>query len=299
MTCSTTRDASATPSGGLLERIPSPGLVIGAITSVQFGSAIATTLFAKIGPGGAVLMRMLFGAILVGALWRPRLRDRSRRDLALAALFGLVLAGMNFSFYSAIHRIPLGIGVTLEFVGPLAVAIFGSRRWLDLLWAALAAGGIIALTHGQTHGLDTLGVGLALLAGCLWGIYILVNARVGRVFERGTGLALALCVALIAMIPAGIVEGGPHLFDARSLALGAAVGLLSSAIPYSFEVEALRRIAPAVFGVLMSIEPAMGALAGLVVLGQSLSWRAIAGIALVVCASIGASLRAREAPVAV
>jgi inner membrane transporter RhtA len=206
---------------------------------------------------------------------------------------------MNFSFYSAIHRIPLGIGVTLEFVGPLAVAIFGSRRWIDLLWVALAAGGIIALTHGQTHGLDSLGVGLALLAGCLWGIYILVNARVGRVFERGTGLALALCVALIAMIPAGIVEGGPHLFDARSLALGAAVGLLSSAIPYSFEVEALRRIAPAVFGVLMSIEPAMGALAGLVVLGQSLSWRAIAGIALVVCASIGASLRAREAPVAV
>jgi inner membrane transporter RhtA len=299
MTSSTSREASPTAGGGLLASIPSPGLVIGAITSVQFGSAIATTLFARIGPGGAVLMRMLFGAIVVGALWRPQVRGRSRRDLALAALFGLVLAGMNFSFYSAIHRIPLGIGVTLEFVGPLAVAIFGSRRWIDLLWVALAAGGIIALAHGQTHGLDALGAGLALLAGCLWGIYILVNARVGRAFERGSGLALALCVALIAMIPAGLIEGGPHLFDARSLALGAAVGLLSSAIPYSFEVEALRRIAPAVFGVLMSIEPAMAALAGLIVLGQSLSARSIVGIALVVSASIGASVRAREAPVAV
>ena len=299
MTCSAPRSPSAVPSGGLLARIPSGGLVVGAITSVQFGSAIAATLFARIGPGGAVLMRMLFGAVIVVALWRPRLRGRSRRDLALGAVFGLVLAGMNFSFYSAIHRIPLGIGVTLEFVGPLAVAVFGSRRWIDLVWVALAAGGIVALSRGQTHGLDTLGAGLALLAGCLWGTYILINARVGRAFERGTGLALALCVALVAMIPAGVIEGGPHLLDGRSLALGAAVGLLSSAIPYSFEIEALRRIAPAVFGVLMSIEPAMGAIAGLVVLGQGLSARAIVGIALVVCASIGASLRAREAPVAV
>jgi inner membrane transporter RhtA len=299
MTCSARRRASAVPSGGLLARVPSGGLVVGAIASVQFGSAIAATLFAKIGPGGAVFLRLLFGAVIVVALWRPRLQGRSRRDLALAALFGLVLAGMNFSFYTAIHRIPLGIGVTLEFVGPLAVAIFGSRRLIDLVWVALAAGGIVALTHGQTHGLDTLGAGLALLAGCLWGTYILVNARVGRAFERGTGLALALCVSLVVMIPAGAIEGGAHLLDARSLALGAAVGVLSSAIPYSFEIEALRRIAPAVFGVLMSIEPAMGAIAGLIVLGQGLSARAIAGIALVVCASIGASLRTREAPVAV
>jgi inner membrane transporter RhtA len=206
---------------------------------------------------------------------------------------------MNFSFYSAIHRIPLGIAVTLEFVGPLAVAVFGSRRWIDLLWVALAAGGILALAHGQAHGLDALGAGLALLAGCLWGTYILVNARVGQAFERGTGLALALCVALLAMIPVGVVQGGAHLLDAPSLALGVAVGLLSSAIPYSFEIEALRRIAPAVFGVLMSLEPAMAAVAGLIVLGQGLSARAVAGIALVVCASIGASRKRREAPVAV
>jgi inner membrane transporter RhtA len=273
--------------------------VVGAIASVQFGSAVAATLFARIGPGGAVLLRLLFGAIVVLALWRPRLRGRGTRDLLLAVAFGLVLAGMNFSFYSAIHRIPLGIAVTLEFVGPLAVAVFGSRRWIDLVWVALAAGGILALARGQTHGLDALGAGLALLAGCLWGTYILLNARVGRAFERGSGLALALCVALIAMLPVGLVQGGSHLLDLRSLALGAAVGVLSSAIPYSFEIEALRRIAPAVFGVLMSLEPAMAAIAGLIVLEQGLSARAIAGIALVVCASIGASRKRREAPVAV
>jgi inner membrane transporter RhtA len=284
---------------GLLERTPSTALVVGAIASVQFGSAIAATLFARVGPGGAVLLRLLFGTIVVLALWRPRLRDRSRRDLALAGAFGLVLAGMNLSFYEAIHRIPLGIAVTIEFVGPLAVAIAGSRRWTDLLWVALAAGGIIALARGQTHGLDALGAGLALLAGCLWGIYILLNARLGRAFERGTGLALALCVALVVTIPVGVVAGGSHLFEARSLALGAAVGILSSAIPYSFEIEALRRIVPALFGVLMSLEPGMAAIAGLVVLGQGLSGRAIAGIALVVSGSIGASRTRREAPVAV
>jgi inner membrane transporter RhtA len=299
MTYSAPRSASAASSGGLLARVPSGGLVIGAVASVQFGSAIAATLFARTGPGGAVFLRLAFGAIVVVALWRPRVRGRSRRDLLLAALFGLVLASMNFSFYSAIQRIPLGIAVTLEFVGPLAIAIFGSRRWIDVVWVVLAAGGIAALAHGQTHGLDALGAGLALLAGCLWGAYILVNARVGRAFERGTGLALALCVSLAAMIPVGVVQGGAHLFEPRSLALGAAVGLLSSAIPYSFEIEALRRIAAPVFGVLMSIEPAMAALAGLIVLGQGLSARAIAGIGLVVAASIGASRTRREAPIAV
>jgi len=204
---------------------------------------------------------------------------------------------MNLSFYGAIHRIPLGIAVTLEFVGPLAVAIGGSRRPIDLVWVALAAAGILALTRGQAGGLDTLGVVLALVAGGLWGAYILLNARVGRSFERGTGLALAMCVAIVAALPVGLAQGGANLLQARSLALGFAVGILSSAIPYSFENEALRRIAAPVFGVLMSLEPAMAALAGFLVLDQSLSARAAVGIALVVGASIGASLQARAAPI--
>ena len=154
-------------------------------------------------------------------------------------MFGLVLGCMNLSFYSALHRIPLGIAVTLEFVGPLTVAVAGSRRPIDLVWVAIAAAGIIALTQGDASHLNALGVGFALLAGALWGTYILVNARVGQAFEGGTGLALAMCVASVVILPFGIAQGGSQLLEPRSLALGAAIGLLSSAIPYSFEVEAL------------------------------------------------------------
>jgi inner membrane transporter RhtA len=275
---------------GLLAPAPSPALVLGAIASVQFGAAIAVTLFSRIGPGGAVWLRLLGGTVILVPLWRPQWRGRSRSDLLLAGLFGFVLAGMNFAFYSAIHRIPLGIAVTFEFIGPLMVAVAGSRRLRDLLWVALAAAGILALTE--------LGVALALLAGGLWGAYILVNARVGRAFEGATGLSLAMCVASLLMIPFGVAQGGSRLLEPRSLLLGGAVGLLSSAIPYSFENEALRRIDPAVFGVLMSIEPAVAALAGFIALGQGLTARAVVGIALVVVASVGAARRTREAPVA-
>jgi inner membrane transporter RhtA len=285
---------AAATQEGWLARAPSGGLVVGGIASVQFGSAIAATLFSQIGPGGAVLLRLLSATIVLTAVWRPRVRGRPRSDLVVALVFGLVLAGMNLTFYHAIHRIPLGVAVTLEFVGPLTVAVAGSRRPVDLIWVALAAAGILALARGQTHGLDLLGALLALTAGALWGAYILLNARIGRTFERGTGLALAMFVATLAALPSGLIEGGRQLLALRSLALGSAVGMLSSAIPYSFENEALRRIAPSVFGVLMSLEPAMAAIAGLLVLGQSLSSRAVLGIGLVVCASVGASRRRRE-----
>jgi inner membrane transporter RhtA len=289
---------TAALDAGLLSRAPSGALVVGAIASVQFGSALAGTLFASLGPAGAVWLRLLSGAVILLALWRPRLRGRGRRELLLAGIFGLVLAGMNLSFYEALHRIPLGIAVAIEFVGPLAVAVAGSRRRVDLLWVALAAGGILTLTRGSAGGLDPLGVALALAAGCLWGAYILLNAHLGRAFEGSTGLTLAMCVAALAAMPAGIAGGGGHLLEPRALAIGSAVGILSSVIPYSFEIEALRRIAPHVFGVLMSLEPAMAALAGLIVLGQGLTARALLGIALVVIASIGASRGAAPAAVA-
>ncbi len=282
----------------MLKRAPSGALVIGAIASVQFGSALAAKLFAQVGPGGAVLLRLVTASAALLVLWRPRVRDHTRREWLLATVFGLTLAGMNLSFYQAIHRIPLGVAVTLEFVGPLAVAVGGSRRRTDLVWVALAAAGILALTRGGTHGLNALGVAFALIAGAFWGAYILLNARLGKAFEGGAGLALAMCVASVAALPVGLSEGGTHLLEPRSLLLGATVGMLSSAIPYSFELEALRRIAVSVFGVLMSLEPAMAGLAGFLVLGQGLSVRALVGIALVVAASVGASRRAREAPVA-
>jgi inner membrane transporter RhtA len=292
------RDIGAVDAG-LLARAPSAGLMIGAIASVQFGSALAATLFARVGSGGAVLLRLVPASVVLLALWRPRFRGRARSELALITAFGLVLAGMNLSFYNAIERIPLGIAVSIEFLGPLAVAVGWSRRRIDLLWVALAAAGILALTRGGTHGLSGVGVAFALLAGALWAAYILLNARLGRKFEGGTGLALSMCVASVAVLPVGLIDGGGNLLEPRSLALGAAVGMLSSAIPYSFELEALRRIAVNVFGVLMSLEPAMAALAGLIILDQGLTARALAGIALVIGASAGASLGAREPPVAV
>ena len=279
-----------------MARAPSGALVLSAIASVQVGSALAVHLFRWVGPGGAVFLRLLTAAVVLVAIWRPSFRWRTRGELLLAAVFGAVLAGMNLSFYAAIHRIPLGIAVALEFVGPLSVALLGSRRRVDLVWVALAAAGIVALTRGGAHGLNVLGIGFALLAGTLWGAYILVSARVGRAFERGTGVALAMCFGTLLALPAGVASGGTHLLEVRSLALGAAIGMLSSAVPYSFELEALRRIPAHVFGVLMSLEPAMAALAGLLVLGQQLSLRDVVGIVLVVAASAGVSRRAQDAP---
>jgi inner membrane transporter RhtA len=290
-------ETSASRSAGLLSRAPSGGLVLGAIASVQFGAALATHLFDQLGPAGTVLLRVATASIVLVAIWTPRVRGRPRAELVLAAVFGLVLAGMNLAFYESIDRIPLGTAVTIEFVGPLAVAVIGSRRPLDLLWVGLALSGILALTQGGTHSLDGLGVALALIAGCLWGAYIILNGRVGRAYERGTGVALSMCIASVALLPVGIASGGSNLLEPKSLAIGAAVGVLSSAIPYSFEQEALRRIAASVFGVLMSLEPAVAALAGLLLLGQSLSGREVIGIALVVAASAGASRRIGEAPV--
>jgi inner membrane transporter RhtA len=285
------------PRGGLLSRAPSGALVVGAITSVQFGSAVAATLFAQIGPGGAVLLRIAWASVLLALIWRPHIRGLRRHELALAALLGLLLCAMNMTFYHSIKLIPLGIAVTIEFVGPLTVAVIGSKKRRDLLWVALAAIGIVALTRGDTHSLNTLGVFLALLAGSMWGCYILVNARMGRVFEGGNGLSLAMLIATAAALPIGLAEGGGNLFEPHILLIGAVVGVMSSAIPYSFELEALRRIATNVFGVLMSLEPAVAALAGLIVLGQALSARQLVGMGLVVAASIGVSRRGRAAPV--
>lgn len=281
-----------------LAGVPSPALVLGAIASLQIGSALATTAFAAVGPAGVVCLRLLFGALILSALARPRLRGLSRAQLGLACLFGLVLGMMNLAFYESIDRIPLGIAVSIEFVGPLGVALLGSRRALDVLWAALAGLGILSLTRGGGQHLDTLGVSLALLAGCLWGLYIVLNARLGREFPDADGLTLSVCVAAAAILPLGVASAGSSLLRGDVLVVGLAVGLLSSAVPYSLEVEALRRIAPPVFGVLMSLEPGMAALAGLVILGQALSGRTVIGIALVVAASIGASRNtSRSAPV--
>ena len=263
-------------------------LVMGAIASVQVGAAIATTLFDELGPAGTVLLRTGFAAVALLLLWRPRLRGRTGNGLRDAVLFGLALAGMNLSFYAAFDRIPLGIAVTFEFTGPFAVAVAASRRASDLLWVALAAGGIVLLSPGIHGSLDTTGTLLALLAGAFWAMYIVLAVRVGRAFSGGQGLTLAMIVATVVLLPSGIVAGGGDLGDPGLLAVGLAVALLSSAIPYSLEMEALRRLPTGTFGVLMSLEPAVAALVGLVALGQGLSANEVVAIGLVVAASAGA-----------
>lgn len=245
-----------------------------------------------------MLLRLGFAALALAAVARPRARGHSMRDLQLVAVFGLVLGGMNLCFYESAQRLPLGIAVAVEFVGPLGVAVAGSRRALDLVWVALAAAGIVALTRGGGHPVSALGVGFALAAGAQWAAYILLNARLGRAFRDGSGLTLAMCIGFAALLPFGIAEGGDHLLTGEVLVLGAVVGVLSSALPYSFELEALRRIAPAVFGVLMSLEPAVAAGVGAIVLGQSLSPRVLLGIGLVVIASVAASRRATRGAIA-
>jgi inner membrane transporter RhtA len=276
-------------------RATSIALVLGSIVSVQSGAAAATTLFGRVGPAGAVLLRTLFAAVALAALWRPSLRGHTRRELRLVAGLGLVLAGMNLSFYAGLDRIPLGIAVTFEFVGPLGVAIARSHRPADLVWVALAAGGIALLSPGVGGSLDALGVAFALLAGAFWAAYILLAAGVGRAFERGDGLALAMALSALVLIPSGIAAGGDELVDPAVLGVGIAVALLSSAIPYSLELEALRRLPEGTFGVLMSLEPAIAALSGFAFLGQSLSARELAAIGLVVIASAGA-LGTAQAP---
>jgi inner membrane transporter RhtA len=277
------------------DRAKSITLVLAAIVSVQSGAAVATTLFDDLGPTGTVLARLGFAALVLVAIWRPALAGVRGERLRDVALFGIVLAGMNSSFYLALDRIPLGIAVTFEFVGPLGVAFAASRRRLDLVWAIIAAAGILLLSPTPGSDLDALGVGLALLAGAFWAAYIVLSARIGRSFAGGRGLALAMCVAALLMLGPGIAAGGAELLDPSAIAAGFAVAMLSSAIPYSLELEALRRLPQGTFGVLMSLEPAVAATVGLIGLGQDLSAREVIAIALVVVASAGAL---RSAPAA-
>jgi inner membrane transporter RhtA len=280
------------------DRLTSISLVMGSIASVQIGAAIATTLFDELGPAGTVLLRTGFAAVVLVLFWRPRLRGRSTKALRDAVLFGLALAAMNLSFYAALDRIPLGIAVTFEFTGPFLVAVVASRRASDLLWVALAAAGIVLLSPGIHGSLDVTGTLLALLAGMFWAIYIVLAARVGRAFSGGDGLSIAMVVATVVLLPSGIVAGGGNFGDPGLLAVGLAVALLSSAIPYSLELEALRRLPKGTFGVLMSLEPAVAALVGLVALGQGLSANEVVAIGLVVAASAGAlSASGTPAPV--
>ncbi|HET9720797.1 MAG TPA: EamA family transporter [Solirubrobacteraceae bacterium] len=261
--------------------------MLGSMVSGQIGSALAEKMFHRVGPGGAVLLRMIWAALLLLAIRRPILRGRSRVERLLLLAFGITVAGMNLAFYLSIDHIALGTAVTIEFIGPLIVGFAGSRRPMDVVWVVLAACGIFLLTHGLSGHVSDLGLVFALIAGLFWAAYIVLSARIGRTVDHGTTLTVGMTVACICVLPVGVAQGGGQLLDPAGVALGAAVGALSSAIPYAFELQALRRISTPVFGVLMSLDPAVGALIGLAILGQAMGLPSTAGIGLVVVTSAG------------
>jgi inner membrane transporter RhtA len=267
------------------ERGVAVGLVLAAAGSLQVGAAFAVTLFDELGPGGAAFLRLAFAAVVLWAIWRPRIEG----DLRIAGAFGVALGLMNWSIYEAIDRIPLGVAVTIEFTGPLLVAVIGSRRPLDGLWVALAAGGIVLLADPGGGSIDGAGVLLAFAAAGCWIAYIYLSKRAGAAFPGGSGLTLAMAIGALIVLPAGLIQGGGELGSPDLLGAALIVALASSVLPYSLELEALRRLPEAVFGVLMSLQPAVAALAGFVVLGQDLGATELIAIAMVVVASAGAA----------
>jgi inner membrane transporter RhtA len=277
---------------GRTNRIPAVWLVVGGIFSVQFGAAIAKDLFEQVPPTAMVWMRLATSAVIFLALVRPRIRGRSRHDWLVALAFGVSLMSMNWAIYQSFARIPLGLAVTIEFLGPLVVAVLGSRRLLDLIWVGLAGLGV-ALLGFSPGSLNLAGVLFALLAGAGWAAYILLSAQTGRRWSGVSGLAIASLVGAVALAPPAVIQAGRDLLRPEVLLIGVAVGLLSSVIPYSLELTALRRMPPRVFGILMSLEPAAAALAAMLLLAEFLSWSQWLALVCVVVASVGATRTSR------
>ncbi len=280
------------------DRVPAPLLVLAGIVSVQFGGALAATLVPLIGSGGSVVLRLLFASALLLVFVRPRWRGHSRRAWLTVIAFGVALGLMNFTFYSSLAHLPIGVAVTIEFIGPLSLAAALSRRWLDAVAVAAAAAGVVLISEALSTpfaDLEKTGIALALLAGAFWAAYIVLAGRTGGEFPKLEGLALAMVVATVVTLPLGITSAPSWSPDILLKAFGIAV--LSSVLPYSLELLALRRLSAKVFGILLSLEPAFAALAGLLVLGQVLSPTQLVGMALVVAASaLVLGLGARQKP---
>jgi len=291
-------DATPTVSRGegKLDAVPPELLIVAGAISIQFGASFGGALVRGYGPLPVVALRIVFGALLLLAFRPPRIHGASREALLVCVAMGVILMVMNTSFYIALARLPLGVAVTIEFWGPLTVAVLGSRRHIDLAWVALAAAGIWILTGGRLGADDAIGVAAAFVAGGCWALYILVGGRVARYWPDGRGLSLVMLVAAVLVLPASVPFADFRPLLTAPLALGGAVAvaLFSSSIPYTLEISALRRLSAGTFGVLLSLEPAIAALAGLLVLGQVLHPLDLVAIALVAVASAGASITARR-----
>lgn len=268
--------------------VPAPALVIAAIVSVQLGGALAVTLIPTIGASGSVTLRLAMAAVIMALVARPRLGGHGRRDWLVVSAFGVVLATMNLFFYASLAHLPIGVSVTLEFIGPLTLAAVLSHHARDLLMVGGAGLGVVLISGALNTPwaqLDLLGIVLALGAGTCWAAYILLSGRTGQRFPQLDGLAIALVIGAVLVTPLGLIEAGTRLWSPDALWRGIGIAVLSSVLPYSLELVALRRLAANIFGILLSLEPAVAALAGLVVLGQRLDVVQLCGMALVVAAS--------------
>ena len=264
---------------------------------MQVGAGIADRLFSQLPPAAVTSLRLWAAALIMLAVAgrgaaqavADLVSRRAWRDAVASAAFGIVLGVMNFSIYQAFERIPLGIAVTVEFLGPLVVAVAGARRRAGLAWAGLAAVGVLSLTNASGGRLDLAGVAFALVSAASWAAYILLSRATGQRFSGASGLVIAMCVAAVLVTGPGLAQGAPAMFRPSLLATCALIGLLSSVVPYWLDVETLRRVPARVFGVWMSLQPAVAALVGLALLGQRLSLPEWAGICCVVVASGGAA----------
>ncbi|MBK8469283.1 MAG: EamA family transporter [Actinomycetales bacterium] len=272
--------------------------MLAAVLSVQFGGAVAATLVPLVGAAGSVLLRLGIGAVVLWLVARPSLRGHSRQAWVTVVLFGLALGAMNWSFYGSLARLPIGVAVTIEFLGPLTLAAVLTRRARDLAAVLAAALGVVLISRALTvpwAQLDHVGIALALLAGAFWAAYIVLSQRTGANFQQLDGLAIAMVIALAFILPFGI--GSVGAWSGEVLTKGAAVAVLSSVLPYSLELLALRTLSQQVFGILLSLEPAVAALAGLIVLQQRLDSVQLVGMGLVVAASaLVMGSRARHTP---
>ena len=268
-------------------------LLLGSMLSLQLGAAWGKDLFETLGVGGTVLMRLGIGSLILLAWWRPKLTSLDARDWWAVGRLGAALAAMTFCFYSSVQFLPLGVAVALEFTGPLALALFGSRRALDVVWALLAGLGVLFLSPILGAKIPLEGLMWVSGAAVMWAAYILMSARVGQRFEGGGGLALSLSVASLCILPAALLQMTPQtgaaLLEPTLWATSILMALLASVIPFSLEMEALRRLPTRVFSVLLSLEPALAALVGLLILHEKLGWVQVGAILLVVGASMGSS----------
>ena len=278
---------AANPAGGFVTRVPATALVLTAIISSQFGASIARTQFEVVGPLGATFLRLIFGAAILLLVLRPKVRAWKRSSWLAAGVLGLALVGMNTMIYLALGSIPLGVAVTIEFMGPLVLSLVQARRVIDAFWAVLAFAGVVLLGLGAGGSIAVAGLIFAALAGVFWAGYILASSRVGRLIPGTDGLAVAMSIAAVLSAPLGITGAARALSHPEVLLIFLSVAVLSSALPYALEMEALRRLPTRVFGVLSSLGPAMAALAGLVVLHEALGWREIVALLLVTIASVG------------